>query len=69
VNSELDKIWSKVAEIRANTDRFIDEGEVDEVNRWVDRTKWNRYLKGFKYEALLDLIEKPEEEEQVEDAM
>jgi hypothetical protein len=26
-------------------------------------------LKGFKYEALLDLIEKPEEEEQVEDAM
>jgi hypothetical protein len=29
----LDKIWSKAAEIRANADRFIDEGEVDEVNR------------------------------------
>jgi hypothetical protein len=33
VNGELDKIWSKAAEIRANADRFIDEGEVDEVNR------------------------------------
>jgi hypothetical protein len=35
----------------------------------VDRTKWNRYLKGYEHKALLDLIEKPEEEEQVEDAI
>jgi hypothetical protein len=35
----------------------------------VDRTKWNRYLKGYEHEALLDLVEKPEEEEEVEDAI
>jgi hypothetical protein len=69
VNGELDEIWKKAAEIRKKADRIIEEGEMDEVNRWVDRTKWNRYLKGYEHEALLDLIEKPEEEEQVEDAM
>jgi len=69
VNGELDEIWKKAAEIRKKADRIIEEGETDEVNKWVDRTKWNRYLKGYEHEALLDLIEKPEEEEQVEDAI
>lgn len=69
VNCELDEIWKKAAEIRKKADRTIEEGEMDEVNKWVDRTRWNRYLKGYEHEALLDLIEKPEEEEQVEDAM
>lgn len=69
VNDELDEIWKKAGEIRKKADRIIEEGETDEVNKWVDRTKWNRYLKGYEHEALLDLIEKPEEEEQVEDAM
>lgn len=58
VNGELDEIWKKAAEIRAKADRVIEEGELDEVNKWVDRTKWNRYLKGYEHEALLDLIEK-----------
>ena len=69
VNGELDEIWRKASDIRKKADRIIEEGETDEVNKWVDRTKWNRYLKGYEHEALLDLIEKPEEEEQVEDAM
>jgi superfamily II DNA helicase RecQ len=69
VNGELDEIWRKASNIRKKADRIIEEGETDEVNKWVDRTKWNRYLKGYEHEALLDLIEKPEEEEQVEDAM
>lgn len=69
VNGELNEIWKKAAEIRKKADRIIEEGETDEVNKWVDRTKWNRYLKGYEHEALLDLIEKPEEEEQVEDAI
>ena len=69
VNGELDGIWKKAAEIRAKADRIIEEGETDEVNKWVDRTKWNRYLKGYEHEALLDLVEKPEEEEEVEDAI
>jgi len=69
VNGELDEIWKKAAEIRKKADRIIEEGETDEVNKWVDRTKWNRYLEGYEHEALLDLIEKPEEEEQVEDAI
>jgi hypothetical protein len=69
VNGELDEIWKKAAEIRKKADRIIEEGETDEVNKWVDRTKWNRYLKGYEHEALLDLIEKPEEEEEVEDVI
>lgn len=69
VNGELDEIWRRASDIRKKADQIIEEGETDEVNKWVDRTKWNRYLKGYEHEALLDLIERPEEEEQVEDAM
>lgn len=67
MNGELDKILKKAAEIHKKADRVIEEGEMDEVNEWVDRTKWNRYSRGYEHEAFLDLIVKPEEGEQVED--
>jgi superfamily II DNA helicase RecQ len=47
-------------EARANADRVIEEGSVDEANRWIDRTKWSQYLKGHEHEALLDLIDRPD---------
>ena len=54
VNGELDEIWRRASDIRKKADQIIEEGETDEVNKWVDRTKWNRYLKGYEHEALLD---------------
>ena len=49
-------------EAKANADRFLEEGSVDEANRWMDRTKWAQYLKGHQHETLLDLIEAPDPE-------
>lgn len=60
IHRHIEDMIRDADEAKANADRVIEEGSVDEANRWIDRTKWNRYLKGFEHEALLDLISRPD---------
>ncbi len=70
IDRQIEETIRAGEEAKANADRVIEEGSVNEVNRWVDRTRWNQYLKGFEHDALLDLIVRPEpESEAVEDAV
>ena len=62
IHQQIEDMIRDADEAKASADRFIEEGSVDEANRWIDRTKWNRYLKGFEHEALLDLISRPDPE-------
>jgi hypothetical protein len=70
IDQQIGEIIQAGEEAKANANKVIEEGSVDEVNRWVDRTKWSQQLKGFNHEALLDLIVKPDpESELVENAI
>ena len=47
----------KAMEEEANN--TIQEGEKDEVNRWLERTGWDRYLMGFNRDELVEVVRKP----------
>jgi superfamily II DNA helicase RecQ len=69
--SKMAKKWADV-ETRART--TIQHGEKDEVNPWLDRTQWPRYLEGLQWPDLLACVEEPnsdpkKEEEPVEAAI
>ena len=41
---------------------MIDEGDIREVNPWLERAGWHTYLAGIEREKLLELVEEAEEE-------
>jgi hypothetical protein len=56
VGEQMAKAWENV-EKRAN--KTIQEGEMDEVNPWVERTQWLPYLVGMERADLMACIEEP----------
>ena len=42
--------------------RVIDEGDIREVNPWLERAGWHTYLAGIEREKLLESVEEAEEE-------
>ena len=52
----MDRAWIEAAELEA---RIITEGEASEVNPWLERTGWLRYLTGLDREKLSESITKP----------
>lgn len=43
---------------------MIQEGGVDEVNPWLERTQWHPYLVGLERPELTGCVEEPESEEE-----
>jgi hypothetical protein len=45
--------------IQEEAKRIIQDGEKDEVNAWLERTGWEKYLKKYDRDELLAAVEKP----------
>ncbi|KAI6838899.1 hypothetical protein KC343_g336 [Hortaea werneckii] len=68
---ETQEVWSQVweracshyDEIRAGD--TIRSGEANEVNPWLKRTWWTKYLEGYRSEDILRLIQEPADDEAV----
>ncbi|MCJ1461389.1 hypothetical protein MMC28_011771 [Mycoblastus sanguinarius] len=43
-------------------EKTITTGDRIEINRWLDNTRWNRYLVGFEYDKLVEFVEPPDVE-------
>src|SRR6186713_1535079 len=59
--AELKQRWQSVKEAEQ---RVVQEGEFDEVNAWLERTGWHRYLVGLNHDELVQCTAKPDEEEE-----
>lgn len=42
-----------------DTNKIIQDGEKTEVNRWLERTGWEKYLIGLNRDELAAVIKKP----------
>jgi hypothetical protein len=56
VGEAMDKAWERVQKRAIST---IQAGERDEVNLWVERTRWQPYLVGMKRADLMACVEEP----------
>jgi superfamily II DNA or RNA helicase len=63
--SDFDKLREIATQERSEVGETIQEGNKFEINSWIKRTGWTRYLKDKNRTALLKLVEKPKEEETV----
>jgi hypothetical protein len=65
------EVNAKFELIQHEAKKTIQGGEKDEVNVWLERTRWESYLKGYNREELLAAVEKPDsnpgKEEQFEE--
>lgn len=59
----VNKGIKEVETIKENMERRIEDGEKDEVNHWLERTGWLRFLAGFDRRDLVESIQKPDKEE------
>jgi RecQ family ATP-dependent DNA helicase len=69
IEEEIQGIIEAGRKAKEDADKVVEGGRTDEVNRWLDRTKWDKYLAGFEFQALMDLIERPDESDGVEYAI
>ncbi|KAG8630425.1 hypothetical protein KVT40_002044 [Elsinoe batatas] len=53
----------EVEAIREAMERRIEDGEKDEVNHWLERTGWLKFLSGFDRRDLVESIQEPDKEE------
>jgi len=53
------KASERVSEIQKKTVETIRQGEKDEVNPWLERTQWAKYLAGFERPELMACVEEP----------
>ena len=57
----MDHAWQKADEKAA---RIVAKGEVNEVNSWLKRTGWHRYLVGLNREKMSQSIARPDENDE-----
>ena len=51
--------------MKEQQDRMIQEGERDEVNPWLDRTRWVQYMDGLNCDRIVQLIQEPSDDEPI----
>jgi RecQ family ATP-dependent DNA helicase len=56
VGKQMAKAWENIEKRAQNT---IQDGEIDEVNPWLERTQWLPYLVGMERPDLLACVEEP----------
>lgn len=62
------EVGSKDVEgIREGMKRRIEDGEKDEVNLWLERTGWLRFLKGYDRLELVQSIQQPDKDDETEE--
>ncbi|KAK5243870.1 hypothetical protein LTR16_007789, partial [Cryomyces antarcticus] len=72
-----EEIWAKLRQKLMITRRSIEdkarstiqEGEADEVNPWLERAQWHRYLVGLERPELMSCVEEPVKEEEPVEAV
>jgi hypothetical protein len=64
--AQLTRSWNAV---EASQERIIREERPDEINPWLERTRWEPYLAGLDHAPLVLCVTKPDEEEKPVNAM
>ncbi|KAK5131785.1 hypothetical protein LTR16_000418, partial [Cryomyces antarcticus] len=72
-----EEIWAKLRQkliatrtsIEDKARSTIQEGELDEVNPWLERAQWHRYLVGLERPELMSCVEEPVKEEEPVEAV
>ncbi len=64
IRSRAEKCW---AEMEKKSLETVQEGEKDEVNPWLERTGWHKYLKGLNMPKLFDSVEEPNSDPEAEE--
>ncbi len=61
-NQAVQIMGEKVKQAAAEQQRVIAEGSAREVNQWLERAGWHKYLVGLEVDKLLDCVAEPDEE-------